>query len=105
MLIAPLFIYTCTGPLGEAKIGEQGPKGEDGKVGPLGIPGASGQQGEMGPPGVCDSSGCYQGPPAAGKLNYVIVTTIKNNVSSNWVKLLFISFFRGSIPWIPALSY
>uniref|UniRef100_A0A8C1TC71 Collagen alpha-1(XX) chain n=1 Tax=Cyprinus carpio TaxID=7962 RepID=A0A8C1TC71_CYPCA len=53
------------GPPGEAKIGEPGPKGEDGKVGPPGTPGASGQQGEMGPPGVCDSSGCYQGPPAA----------------------------------------
>uniref|UniRef100_A0A8C1YP14 Uncharacterized protein n=1 Tax=Cyprinus carpio TaxID=7962 RepID=A0A8C1YP14_CYPCA len=69
VLIAPLFISTCTGPPGEAKIGEPGPKGEDGKVGPPGTPGASGQQGEMGPPGVCDSSGCYQGPPAAGKLN------------------------------------
>ncbi|XP_021329303.2 solute carrier family 35 member C2 isoform X3 [Danio rerio] len=52
------------GPPGEAKIGEPGPKGEDGKAGPTGIPGAAGQQGEMGPSGVCDSSGCYQGPPA-----------------------------------------
>ncbi len=82
VLIASLFISTCTGPPGEAKIGEQGPKGEDGKVGLPGVSGASGQQGEMGPPGVCDSSGCYQGHPAAGKFSYVIVTTIKNSVSS-----------------------
>ncbi|KTF87916.1 hypothetical protein cypCar_00005592 [Cyprinus carpio] len=65
VLIAPLFISTSQGPPGETKIGEPGPKGEDGKAGPPGIPGASGQQGEMGPPGTCDSSGCYQGPPAA----------------------------------------
>ncbi len=104
MLTAPLFIYTCTGPLGEAKIGEQGPKGEDGKLGPLGIPGASGQQGEMGPPGVCDSSGCYQGPPAAGKLN-CHCDHHKKQCKFKLGKIAVYIIFRGSIPWIPALSY
>jgi len=67
VLIAPLFFSTSQGPPGEAKTGEPGPKGEDGKTGLPGIPGASGQRGEIGPPGVCDNSGCYQGPPAAGE--------------------------------------
>uniref|UniRef100_A0A8C2GRS2 Collagen type XX alpha 1 chain n=1 Tax=Cyprinus carpio TaxID=7962 RepID=A0A8C2GRS2_CYPCA len=64
-VVGPQGIKGFAGPPGETKIGEPGPKGEDGKAGPPGIPGASGQQGEMGPPGTCDSSGCYQGPPAA----------------------------------------
>lgn len=67
MFTAALFVCNLPGPPGETKTGDPGPKGEEGKSGPLGIPGAPGQQGEIGPSGVCDNSGCYQGAPVAGK--------------------------------------
>lgn len=60
-------LICLSGPPGETKVGDQGPRGEDGKQGPPGIPGAVGQGGEMGPPGICDSSGgCNPSPEIAG---------------------------------------
>lgn len=94
-------MFVFPGPPGETKTGEPGPKGEDGNAGPQGIPGAPGQQGEIGPPGVCDSSGCYQGGPVAGKCKTFTQCRFVAHVG---IISSAVFLNRGPILWIPTLS-
>lgn len=99
----------CAGLPGEAKLGSPGPRGEDGQTGPPGIAGAVGQAGEIGPPGVCDSSGCHRGVQTQAGTTAISRTIYSKYFHIEDITMLFycfdcMSFFRGPIFWIPALS-